>query len=528
MMRRFGKHSCARRMLGLGLALACAVFTDLMPSMAQAPGMLKVGLSALAEKLDPHTIWAPPGPTAFDPIFDPLARLDAQGQLRPALAVSWRRIDDTTWEFKLRQGVQFQNGQPFTADDVKITLDRLLDKDKVAKYQLIARGQISSVSAVEVADKYTVRIKTGRPDPVLPRSLSVAYILPGAYYQQVGDDGFAARPVGTGPFKLREFAKADHITFDAWNGSWRGRLKVVALSEVLVPEAATRISALRTGELDVANGVPPDQAPGLQRENLKIVPGPVAAQYLCDIWDTKGPLADKRVREAINYAVDKTAIVREVLKGYGAEANGQPFVRGVLGYAPNLKGFPYDPDRAKKLLADAGYANGFELRFQHSVGFVPQDTLLAQAIQGYLGQVGIKVTLEPLEYAAFRQWYFRGDRSPLFCWKMLNYPQLDASALHQIFFYPGANPVHPLPGSRTPSQSGWVNERYKTLVDQSLVAFDDNTRARLSEQATGVMNDDVVHLYMVQFYNLFATRAGIQGLVPRLDENVVFDNVTKP
>ena len=528
MRRRAVKVGSAKRLLALGLALACAVLTDLIPTMAQAPQTLKVGLSALTEKLDPHTIWAPPGPTGFDPIFDPLARLDARGQLVPALATSWKRLDDTTWEFTLRKGVQFQNGQPFTADDVKATLDRLLDKDKVAKYQLIARAQISSVSAVDVVDKYTVRIRTSRADPVLPRSLSVAYILPGAYYQQVGDDGFAARPIGTGPFKLKEFVKADHITYDAWAGSWRAKPKVTSLTEVLVPEAGTRISGLRTGEIDVANGVPPDQAPALQQANLKVIPGPVAAQYLCDIWDTKGPLADKRVREAINYAVDKRAIVRDIMKGYGAEAMGQPFVQGVLGYDPALKAFPYDPAKAKQLLAEAGYASGFPLRFQHSVGFVPQDDLLAQAIQGYLSQVGIKVTLEPLEYAAFRQWFFRGDRSPLFCWKMLNYPQLDAATLHQIFFYPTASPTHPLPGGPTPSQSGWVNSRYEFLVDQSLVAFADATRTHLSQQATAAMNDDVVHLYMVQFYNLFATRAGVQGVVPRLDENVTFDAVTKP
>jgi peptide/nickel transport system substrate-binding protein len=511
---------------GVVVLLVAAMLAGIAPAQTK-PVTLRVGMASLSEKVDPHTIWAPPGPTAFAPMFDALTWMDAQGRLQPALATSWRRVNDTTWEFKLREQVKFQNGEPFDADDVKVTFERLLDKEKVAKFQLIARGQVGTVSGIEVVDRHTVRLITSTPDAVLPRSLPVVFILPGDYYRQVGDDGIATRPVGTGPFKLTEFQKGTRIVFEAWDGSWRGRPKVDQLMQILLPEAATRLSALRTGEIDIAHFVPPDQAAVLQRAGFQLVAGPAAAQYLCDIWDVQGPLADRRVREALNYAVDKEAIVKDVMKGYASVAAGQPFVPNTLGFDPGLKPYPYDLERAKKLLAEAGYPNGFELRFQHSVGFILNDGLLAQAIQGYLAQIGVRVKLEPLEYAVFRQWYFRGDRGPLYCWKMLNYPQLDAASGHRIFFYPSATPIHPLPGGKTPKETGWVNEKYRALVDAAQATGDESKRAALSQQATAALHADVIHLYMIQYHNLFATRPDVQGLVPRADENIFFDPISK-
>jgi peptide/nickel transport system substrate-binding protein len=484
-------------------------------------------MPSIAEKVDPQTIWAPPGSTAFAPAFDGLLWMDADGKLQPALAVSWTNVDDKTWEFKLRQGVKFQNGDDFTADDVKATFDRLLDADKVAKLGLIVRGQVPSVSSVEVVDKYTVRLKTSTPDPILPKSLPIVFILPSRYYSQVGDDGFAAKPIGTGPFKIAQFNKGERIVYEAWDGSWRGKPNVDVVNEVQLTEDATRLSALRTGEIDIALNVPADQAPGLAQSGMTIVTGPIAAQELCDVWATEGPLADRRVREALNYAIDKETIVKNIMKGYGAVADGQPFVKQTAGFDPNVKAFPYDPQKAKDLLAQAGYPDGFELRFQHSVGFIPNDVVVAQAIQGMLGDVGVRVSLEPLEYSVFRSWFFRSDRSPLFCWKMLNYPQLDAAALHSIFFYPSPNMTHPLPGGPTSKDPGWVNDKYKALVEEARSTFDDARRAELSQQATEVMLQDLPHLYMVQYSNILATRPNIKGVVPRVDENIFFDSISK-
>jgi peptide/nickel transport system substrate-binding protein len=495
-------------------------------SSPKQPVILRVGMGSISEKLDPHTIWSPPGPTAFAPIYDALAWMDAEGKIQPALALSWNMIDNNTWEFKLRQGVKFQNGQEFTSDDVKATFERLFDKDKVAKYQLIARGQVDKVSAVEVVDKYTVRLKTSTPDPILPRSLPIAFILPGDYYRQVGDEGIATKPIGTGPFKLKEFVKGDHITYEAWDGSWRGKPKVDVLMQISMPESASRIAALQSGGIDIVHFLPPDQATALQKAGFKIVNGPVAGQYLCDVWDVTGPMADRRVREALNYAVDKEAVIKNVMNGYGAVVQRQPLTRGTLGYDPNLKAYPYDPAKAKQLLAEAGYPNGFEVRFQHSIGFILNDGLLAQAIQGYLADVGVKAKLEGLEYAVFRDWHLRNDHSPLWCWKNNNYPQMDGASLHYTRFVPGQL-VHPFPGGKTIKDSGWVNEKYIALVREAVSTFDEGKRAELIKQATAAMNADLLHLYMIEYDNLFATAKNVEGLVPRFDENIWFDTITK-
>jgi peptide/nickel transport system substrate-binding protein len=361
--------------------------------------------------------------TIVDNIFDTLVMRDKDMKLVPGLAESWTAIDDTTWEFKLRHGVKFHNGEDFDAGSVKFTIDRVLDP--AAKSPTLS--YIRTVSSAEVIDPYTVRIKTTGPDPLLPTRMSryPAYMVPPKYVAEVGNDVFATKPVGTGPYKFVEFIPDQHVILEANKDYWRGTPSIEKVTWRAIPDGTARITALLTGEVDLIENVPVDIAPMIKDSpdsDLVQVKNGGLTIYLGLVMNEK-PLDNVKVRQALNLAIDRQSIVTNILQGM-ASPRGTQVGPADFGY----KDIPvpaFDPAKAKALLAEAGFPDGFSIKMQSTHRYM-KDSEVAQAIAQQFGDVGVKIDQEVLDWSVYVQQVPR--KGPIFMLGWGSTQTLDADA----------------------------------------------------------------------------------------------------
>jgi len=350
-------------------------------------------------------------------IFDTLLRRDRETlDIVGNLAESYEMLDDTTWQFKLREGVQFHNGEPFNADVVKYSVERFINPDTGAP----ARASLKLIDHVDVIDEYTVNIVTSEPFPLLPTWMCAAMsgtlaMVPPQYIEENGADYFATHPVGTGPFKFVEWVPDEYVKLEANEDYFGGAPSIKALTIRPVVEPATRLAAILTGEADLVAGITPDDVARIDDSGIATVEASPAGSWIVNIklsnltsesprgkW-LDGPWQDVDVRKALNYAVDMQTIIDSLLMGQGRIA-GYPVVPSAPGYNPETGGdnwYPYDPDKARQLLADAGYADGFEMTLHVPNHRYPQDVEIAQAVASYLGEVGVETTVEVHEQSVY-------------------------------------------------------------------------------------------------------------------------------
>ena len=330
-------------------------------------------------------------------IFDALVDFTGPNlQLRPMLATRWENPNPTTWRFHLRRDVIFHNGDRFTAADVKFTIDTQL-----ANKGATVNAYLGPTEGARVLDPYTVEITTRTPFPALLFNLSRIHILPRAY-AKMGTDAFAAKPVGSGPYRFVEWQRGQRIVLDANSDYWGGTPTPKRLAFRFIGDPSTRAAELRAGGVDIAINPPIAQIKELSTGDTEILTVPAARAIAYSMNTTQKPLDDVRVRRALNLAVDREAIVRSLLQGFG-HATGQPFAPGWLGYDPSIKPYPYDPAQARRLLTDAGLAGGFDLTWNISTGTWLADREVAEAAAAMMGQVGARVRLVPTERAKIQK-----------------------------------------------------------------------------------------------------------------------------
>ena len=344
-------------------------------------------------------------------MFDMLTFVDKDMNLGPWLATEWYAVDDLTWEFKLRDDVVFHNGEPFNAEAVKFSIERLLAPETASPIV-----ELRYVTAVNVVDEFTVQIVTDAPDPLIPAKVSLfgGVMVPPQYIQEHGDAYFAANPVGTGPFSFVSWQRDGSLVLEANDDYWRGRPQVDRVIIDAIPNDASRIAALLAGEVDIITNLVPDSYQQVQN-----APGVVAASvpglrmHYLSIDTRTGPLANEKVRQAVNLAIDVETLIEVVLEGHGVlEPSLVPSV--VFGFNPNIEGWGYDPERAMELLAEAGYPNGFETSIDGSSGTFLKDRDVVLAIAGMLDEVGIRTTPNIMEYGLFREKLMSDTLAPFF------------------------------------------------------------------------------------------------------------------
>jgi peptide/nickel transport system substrate-binding protein len=339
-------------------------------------------------------------------IFDTLLRRNLKTlQLEGNLAESWRLLNDTTWQFKLRRNVKFHNGEPFDAAAVKFSIERMLNPQQAAP----GRTSIATIDRVEVVDPFTVNVITKTPFPLLPVRMSPGHcgtvgILPPKYVAQVGDAGFAVKPVGTGPYRFVEWVKDERLVLEANKEYHRGAPAIERLVFRPIPELTTRVAALLSGQADLVSDVPPDQvakvkASGVARVEVSTLGGFVIMMKITN-YLMPGPWQDVRVRKAMNHAIDMPTIIKTVLEGYG-DILGVPLEKEAFGFNPSIKWYAYDPERAKTLLREAGHPNGFEVTLHVPNRRYMNDIEVVQAMAQMLGKVGIKAKVEVGEQSVY-------------------------------------------------------------------------------------------------------------------------------
>lgn len=411
------------------LALATSMLLPFTTIAATAADLV-IGRGASTTAMDPGFLRE--SATIVDNIFDTLVMRDKDMKLVPGLATSWRAIDETTWEFKLREGVKFHDGEPFDAEAVKFTIDRVLDP--AAKSPTVS--YIRTIDSVTVVDPFTVRIKTKGPDPLLPTRMSryPAYIVPPKYVKEVGNDKFATHPVGTGPYKFVEFVPDQHVILEANKDYWRGAPSIEKVTWRAIPDETARVTALLTGEVDLIENVPVDIAPMVKESpnsDLVQVKNGGLTIYLGLVMNEK-PLDNLKVRQALNMAIDRKSIVTNILQGM-ASPRGTQVGAADFGFK-DLPVPTYDPAKAKALLAEAGFPNGFSIKMQSTHRYM-KDGEVAQAIAQEFGDIGVKVNQEVLDWSVYTQQVPR--KGPIFMLGWGSTQTLDADAAVYAIFKTG-------------------------------------------------------------------------------------------
>ena len=369
---------------------------------------LKVGLASGALTMDPYAHNETATNSLLSNVFDALIAFDKDIKTYPGLAVSWTNPEPTVWVMKLREGIKFHNGNKFNADDVVFSFDRIKNWDKSG-----FKGKVSMISSVSKVDEYTVKFVTLKPYPILLRKLTYVSILDKETVEGKSDQWIGLNPVGTGPYKLDSWSKGDHIKMSSNKSYWQGS---AAFDKVIfrpLTNNATRVAAILSNEVDIIDRVPVVDVsrvkkndklnffvqPGLRLIYLQMDQDRDKSPYI-KTHDGKNPLKDIRVRKALYYGINEDAIVKYIMKGF-AKAAGQLSPSAVFGNDPSIKRVSYDPEKAKALLAEAGYPNGFEIQLDSPNNRYINDAQIAQAVASSLAKIGIKVKVNATPKSTF-------------------------------------------------------------------------------------------------------------------------------
>ena len=370
-----------------------------------------------------------------DNIFDTLVTRDDEENLIPGLALSWEQVEPTRWEFKLREGVKFTNGEDFNAEAVKYSIDRVLNPDNNAP----TISYISTVKEVEVIDDYTVAVITTDADPLIPTRFSryPTEVVPPAYAEEVGQEEFSMNPVGTGPFKFDSWDKGVSVTLVRNDDYWGDKPEVSKVIFKCLAEPSTRVSALQNGEVDIITNVGADDVAKIEKfENAHVSTVERAGNIVyVGLKMDQPPFDDLRVRQALNYAVDVDSIVDNILKG-AAVATNSIIGPADAGYAGEPEAYPYDPDKAKELLKEAGYEGGFTMDLE-TVNWYLKNADVAQAIAGMLKEVGITVNVKDVENAVYRDTVPAGEQAAAYVLGWSSTTTLDADAAIYAILHSG-------------------------------------------------------------------------------------------
>ncbi|MGH7355574.1 MAG: ABC transporter substrate-binding protein, partial [Candidatus Rokuibacteriota bacterium] len=388
------------------LAAALLLVSTVPVAEAQTKDTLVVALVSHAPTLDPHMHFERVGILVNINMFDSLLHKNAKLEYEPSLATSWKALSDTVWEFKLRKGVRFHNGDPMTAEDVKYSFERATEPGKEKK-KSPQYGNIRAIKDVKIVDADTIQLITDKPFPLLLERLVFFPIVPKKHIEKVGEEAFGSTAtVGTGPWKLVEWKRDQYIRLEAFDQHWRGRPPFKHLTIRAIPEVATQIAELKTGGVDLIRNVSADIVPELKANpQTYVTSAPILRTHYVHMDMRTAPFDKKLVRQAANYAIDRDAIVQKMMAGLGRVV---PTVvhPAAFGYDASITPYPYDPKKAKELLAQAGYPNGVDVTIHSAfVEFRPVFEELCQM----LTEVGIRANPKMWDPGPAWNKFFQGE-----------------------------------------------------------------------------------------------------------------------
>ena len=395
------------------LLAAAAVISSLMsgPSFARDADTLIIAQEAEPVGLDLMRSSIQTTMSVAYNIHDTLFQPNEDASIAPRLAEKWERIDELTWRVTLRKGATFHDGSPINAAAVKFSFERM----NAPALKSPNLSKISAFKKIDIIDDLNFTIATEKP--YAPGLYMLAYylpIVPPKAVTEAGPDGYNAKPVGSGPYRVVRWSPGEEVVLESYPGYWGPKPAFKRVIFRTIPEESARIAALLTGEVDIISGIPMHQRKRVAASGRAYLTNQLGNMPYLGLNTYQPPLNDVRVRQAVNYAIDRVKINQALFEGKAIIGSGA-FSPRTFGHDPALKPYAYDPARAKALLAEAGYPSGFALRLTYPT-YIPQIQEQTEAIASDLAKVGIKVTLEPLERAVMWDNYKAGKNQMFIYW----------------------------------------------------------------------------------------------------------------
>src|SRR5438132_3954486 len=491
----------------IALTVAVLLILPSVPAGTQPQGELRVAIPWTPENLDPTMNLSSIRATVGVSIFDSLVGRDADQRIVPQLAESWKLLDDNTWQLRLRRGVVFHDGEPFNAEAVRFTVQRVLDPEQKSPN----RATISEITRVDVVDDLTVNLVT-KPSyaPLLNRLIDFP-ILPPKYTAEKGNAAFARRPVGTGPFRFVALVKDEHLTVEAFDKHWRGAPRIQRIVFKPIPEPFTRGAALRNGEVDGVTPVRPSLARELESvRGVRVQRVPSTWQIYLGLNALKKPLSDVRVRQALNYATDVDSVVRNVLDGNGRRLEG-PYTPNVFGYDASVKGYRPDPARARRLLAEAGYPDGVDILLESPAGRYQGDKEVAEALGGQWQKAGFRPKVQVAEWGVYFKRYLGRQFQDAYLLGPGG-PMQDSDELYNLVSSKGRGLYY-------------KNEKADQPFDLGRSTLDPAARKKIYADLARALVEDTTWVFLLQQVDIYATR-DLVTWTPRADQWMLFHTAT--
>jgi len=441
-------------------------------------------------------------------IYDRLLDRDAKTyKPKPMLAESWRTVNDTTWEFKLRKNVKFHNGEPFTAQSVKATIDYALDPATKSHYAAAAYWGL--VKEVQVVDDFTVRFVTSKPWPTMVDSaaLTNSLIMPAKALKELGPQKLAEKPIGTGPFRFVEWRRDERLVLERNPDYWQGPADASKVTFRFIPEFSARMAALLSGEIDIMKDVPPHAVEAIEKSGRATLRATVSSRinYLALVNLKPGPMQDLRVRRAMNHAVDVEELIKQVLKGRASRMCG-PLAPANVDYSP-AECYKYDPARAQALFKEAGVdPTKLALTLDTPSGRYPLDKDVSLALAAQLQRLGIKTNVVVNEWGTHLDKIKNRNTGDMFFlgWGPALYGE---ATMHPLFL-----------ADQTYSSYG-NNKTLDEKIARAQTLLEPKARAAAYAELQRLVRDEAPWVFLWQQHDLYGVTKQIEW-TPRADEKV--------
>lgn len=443
-------------------------------------------------------------------IFDNLVTTDASGNIIPKLAESWDNPSPTEWVIKLKEGVKFHDGTEMTAEDVKFTFDRLITEGAIDGNTSPRLGLLGPLTEVQIVDDYTVKFILSSPWPIFMKMLPLQQIVPKAYFDQVGLDGFLKHPIGTGPFKFVSAKLDERIELERFDDYFEGAPSIKHLAFDVIPETSSRISALLAGEVHRIHSLTPTLVGNLKSSgNATVKTAEGTRVYMFEMNVTKPPFDNVKVRQAMNHAINMDAIIENIMSGFATRLAG-PMLTNAFGINKSLKPYEYDPEKAKRLLEEAGYGDGFSVVIDTD----GNNKETAEAAAAMLRDIGIDATARVWDKAVITPLLLEGERQ-MFMGDWGN------STLDPYDFL---NPK--LKTKDRGNYSLYSNPRVDELLTLAETETDEAKRIAMYEEAQQIIYDEAPWVFGYALQEIEAGVSGLEGWEARPDGMLYMDKAT--
>jgi peptide/nickel transport system substrate-binding protein len=510
-----------------GLAITLLGLVAAGPATAQT---LTIGYAASVTSIDPH--WHNLGPNNMLSmhIFDRLVERDSRARPHPALAESYRAISETEWEFRLRPGVTWHDGRPFTADDVVFTFERAPNvPNSPGGFGTFLRA----IARVEVVDQHTLRLHTRQPHPLLPLDLASVGIIARHAATGAGNEEYNSgrAAIGTGPYRLAAYRSGDRVELTRHDGWWGETQPWQRVTVRMLLNDGARTAALLAGDVDIIEQIPTTDLARLKRDPRLVVteipslrtlfispdysrtgPNPLVTDHAGTPLP-QNPFQDVRVRRALSMAINRDALVERAMDG-AATATAQWLPEGAFGHDPTVKPMPFDPEAARRLLAEAGFPDGFRVTLASPNDRWPNDARIAQAVAQMWTRIGVRTNVDAMPFTAFIPRRTRQEHAiQIGAWGSST-----GEASNYLTAIVGTFDRQKLTGASNMTRHS--DPRLDDLLARGSATLDDERREAIWKEAVAYYAEQVPMIQLLQYVNTWGHRRGLTH-EPRMDERTV-------